>query len=106
MFIRRTKALASRVHAIAAQKPPASWLGEARDRPERKLVLKRAAAILPNGETLSVVIRDMSAGGTKIHYMGSRPLPSRILLSEPTTPVHAWADIVWRSRTAAGLRLV
>jgi hypothetical protein len=97
-----------RIAAIAAQKPPAHYFGEGETtgRAERRQVFRDGVAILPHGETLPVTIRNISAGGFGIHHEGIAPLPGRVLLTEPTLPVHIWGDLVWQTERAAGFRIV
>jgi hypothetical protein len=108
MFTTRTnsRALRGRIAAAVAQKPPRSWLNPEQmpARPARKPVFRRALAILSDGQALPVIVKDLSAGGARIHYEGETPPSGRVLISEPTTPMHVFADLVWRNPHCAGVR--
>lgn len=102
-------ALPARIRAIAAQKPPQSYdtdAGPTRRR-TRSPVYREAVAHLPQGGKLPVLVRNISDGGLRIEQFWSTAAGGRILITEPNTPMHCWAEIVWQSsHGSAGLRIV
>ncbi len=98
---------ARRVQAIAGQSAPTDY-GDAatRDgRAARTTVFKQAMLMLPHGEKVPVVIKNMSSTGLRVEFFQNRPLGDRVLVTEASVPLRFWADVVWESDGAGGLRL-
>jgi hypothetical protein len=98
---------ATRVQAIAEMSAPTDY-GDAvtsEGRAARTTVFKQAMLMLPHGEKLPVVIKNMSATGVRVEYFANRPLGDRVLITEPSVPLRFWADVVWETDGAGGLRL-
>jgi len=51
-------------------------------------------------------VKNISDTGARIEYMREVPLGDHVLLSEPTLRIKTWAEVMWETRGAAGLRFV
>jgi hypothetical protein len=75
-------------------------------RAERQPTFKQATVTTRGGERIAVVVKNISDTGARIEYMREVPLGDHVLLSEPTLRIKTWAEVVWETRGAAGLRFV
>jgi hypothetical protein len=98
---------AGRVQAIAEQSAPTDYGDDVtRDgRAARTTVFKQAMLMLPHGEKVPVVIKNMSSTGLRVEFFQNRQLGDRVLVTEASVPLRFWADVVWESDGAGGLRL-
>lgn len=97
-----------RILAIAAKPPPAEYVayGGSGKRAKRSSVYKQGVLVLEHGEKLPVVIRNLSPSGCRVEYFQNRVLEGRILVTEPSLPLRAWGEVVWRGDGVAGLAFV
>jgi hypothetical protein len=99
---------AERVKAIAAKGAPSGYadFGGRKPRAARKYVFKQAFAIMECGERVPIAIKSMSETGLRVDHFQNRSLGDRVLISEPSIPLHCWAEVIWERDGAAGLRVV
>lgn len=98
---------AKRVQAIAEMTTPTDY-GDAatsEGRAARTTVFKQAMLLMPHGEKMPVVIKNMSSTGLRVEFFQNRPLGDRVLVTEPSIPLRFWADVVWETDGAGGLQL-
>jgi hypothetical protein len=97
---------AGRVKAVVERSAPTDYGGASRDgRAARTTVFKQAMLMLPHGEKVPVVIKNMSSTGLRVEFFQNRQLGDRVLITEPSVPLRFWADVVWETDGAGGLRL-
>lgn len=97
-----------RVRAVVARDAPAEYVevGPRGQRASRHAVYKNATAVLPLGERVPVIIRNLTPKGCRIEYFQNRLLTGRILLIEHSLPLRRWADIAWTDDGVSGLSFV
>jgi hypothetical protein len=100
--------LAHRIQKIAvAQVIDADLPVERSDlRDPRQPTFKPATIRLAGGERMDVVVKDASASGVKIVFLRRVRLTDQIMISEPTLRISTWAQVVWQTVGAAGLRFL
>jgi hypothetical protein len=100
--------LVKRWKAIAARAAPLVYTdaGGREQRASRQAVYRQAIAILEGGETLPVVIRNLSSAGCRIEFFRQTPLTPQLILDEHSLSLHYEAEVVWQGGGAAGLRFV
>jgi hypothetical protein len=98
---------AERINAIASRIPPIDYCdaGSRGRRPSRSATFKQAMVRTPGGDEVPVVIKNMSSSGLRVEYFQSCTLGDRVLIVEPSLPLHAWAQVVWQAEGASGLQL-
>jgi hypothetical protein len=98
--------LVQRWKAIAARAAPLVYTdaGGREQRASRQAVFRQAIATLEGGETLPVVIRNLSSAGCRIEFFRQTPLTPRLTLDEHSLSLHYEAEVVWQGGGAAGLR--
>jgi hypothetical protein len=77
-----------------------------KSREERHNVYKQAVAILPMGERLPCVIRNVTGRGARIEFFQRIALGDQLTLVEPTLKMRVLAKVVWQRDGSAGLRFV
>lgn len=97
-----------RIKAVVAKDAPAAYVevGTRGKRASRSAVYKNAIAVLPLGEKLPVIIRNLTAKGCRIEYFQNRPLEGRLLLVEASIPLRRMAEVAWSRDGASGLTFV
>jgi hypothetical protein len=100
--------LVERWKAIAARAAPLVYTdaGGREQRASRQAVYRQAIAKLEGGETLPVVIRNLSSAGCRIEFFRQTPLTLRLTLDEHSLSLHYETEVVWQGGGAAGLRFV
>jgi hypothetical protein len=72
-------------------------------RSARHAVFRQGTVVLPDGERLSVAIKNLSESGARIEYFVRRELPHFVVLIESTLRIKHRARVVWQRDGAAGL---
>lgn len=72
----------------------------------RHPTFKQATITTRGGERIAVVVKNISDTGARIEYMRDAALGDHVLLSEPTLRIKTWAEVMWETRGAAGLKFV
>jgi len=100
--------LVERWKAIAAKAAPLTYTdsGGREQRASRQAVYRQAIATLEGGETLPVVIRNLSSAGCRLEFFRQTPLTDRLTIDEHSLALHYEAEIVWQGEGAAGLRFL
>jgi hypothetical protein len=75
-------------------------------RETRQPTFKQATITTRGGERIPVVVKNVSPSGARIEYMKETTLGDHVLLSEPTLRIKTWAEVMWETRGAAGLKFV
>lgn len=75
-------------------------------RETRQATFKQATITTRGGERIAVVVKNVSQSGARIEYMRDVTLGDHVLLSEPTLRIKTWAEVMWETRGAAGLKFV
>ncbi len=102
--------LADRMKKIAGA-PPAdevvySSVNPNAKRAERTLTFKQGTIQTRGGERIPVVLKNVSSTGARIEFFRDVTLGDHVLLTEPTLQIRTWAEVMWQSRGAAGLKFV
>ncbi|HVY90381.1 MAG TPA: hypothetical protein VG942_16060 [Hyphomonadaceae bacterium] len=97
---------ADRLAAVVSKPAPTEYAGEGdrNARRPRATVFKQAVAILPHGEKVPVVIKNLSVSGLRVEFFQNRTLGGRVMIEEPSLPIQKWADVVWEGDGAGGLK--
>lgn len=100
--------LMARWKAIASRAAPLVYTdaGGREQRSSRHAVYRQAIATLEGGETLPVVIRNLSSAGCRIEFFRQTPLTHRLTIDEHSLALCHEAEIVWQADGAAGLKFV
>jgi len=102
--------LANRMRKISGAPPPEetsySTIHQDNKRAARQATFKQATITTRGGERIAVVVKNVSDSGARIEYMREVSLGDHVLLSEPTLRIKTWAEVVWETRGAAGLKFV
>jgi hypothetical protein len=106
-----TPELVKRWKAIAARAAPlvytdAGGREQRAQRASRQAVYRQAIATLEGGETLPVVIRNLSSVGCRIEFFRQTPLTPRLTIDEHSLSLHYNAEVVWQAEGSAGLRFL
>jgi hypothetical protein len=103
-----TPELVKRWKAIAARAAPLVYTdaGGREQRASRQAVYRQAIATLEGGETLPVVIRNLSSVGCRIEFFRQTPLTARLTIDEHSLSLHYNTEVVWQADGAAGLRFL
>jgi hypothetical protein len=98
---------ASRVKAVIERPAPMDYDDgpSLPHRPTRSKGFKQALLTLAHGAKLPVVIRDMSSDGLRVEFFQNTLLGDIVHINEPSIPLSAYAEVVWETDGAAGLRL-
>jgi len=97
----------SRVKAVAERPAPTDYIDghSPPQRPTRSKGFKQALLTLAHGAKLPVVIKDISSDGLRVEFFQNTPLGEIVHINEPSIPLNSYADVVWETTGAAGLRL-
>jgi hypothetical protein len=102
--------LGDRMRKISGAAPPEektyTSIHQDNKRSPRQATFKQATITTRGGERIAVVVKNVSDTGARIEYMREVSLGDHVLLSEPTLRIKTWAEVVWETRGAAGLRFV
>jgi hypothetical protein len=92
--------------AIMARVAPLTYMdeGSREHRASRQAVFRQATATLEGGETLPVVIRNLSASGCRIEFFRQTPLTQRLIIDEHSLLLHFETEVAWQGDGAAGLK--
>lgn len=72
-------------------------------RQPRTTVYRHATIKLLDGETIPVVIKNISATGLRVELPQGRPLGKLVLVNEDTDQLRSWAKVIWQHADAGGL---
>jgi hypothetical protein len=97
-----TEALAARVRKLAGGAASAV-ARHVKFRDPRAGVFRDGTLILPDGERMSVAIKDLSQTGARIEFVAHRELPLTVMLSEPMLKLRRTAKVIWQRDCVAGL---
>ncbi|MEZ5936747.1 MAG: PilZ domain-containing protein [Hyphomonadaceae bacterium] len=75
-------------------------------RAPREPVFRQGSLLLPGGQKLQVVLKDLSAGGTRVEFFQRLELPPKVMVVEPSKNIRAWARVVWQREGVAGLEFL
>lgn len=74
------------------------------ERTDRKPTFKQGTAVLAHGERVPIVVKNVSPTGAKLEFFKQVVLTDRVLLIEPTLQIKRYAEVVWQTDGAAGVR--
>jgi hypothetical protein len=102
--------LGDRMRKISGAAPPEektyTTVHQDNKRETRQPTFKQATITTRGGERIPVVVKNVSQSGARIEYMREVTLGDHVLLSEPTLRIKTWAEVMWETRGAAGLKFV
>jgi hypothetical protein len=104
--------LADRMRTVVAHASPApasapKLPSRIKPRSPRAEKYKHGVLLLPDGERVDVILRNLSEKGARIDfYAGNTGLSGPVLLLEPSLGLKKQAIIVWKDRNSAGLLFV
>jgi hypothetical protein len=75
-------------------------------RAERTATFKQGTITTRGGERIPVVVKNISSTGVRIEFFRDVQLGDHVLITEPTLQIRTWAEVMWQSRGAAGLKFV
>jgi hypothetical protein len=75
-------------------------------RAEREPTFKQGTVTTRGGERIPVVLKNVSSTGVRIEFFRDVQLGDHVLITEPTLQIRTWAEVMWQSRGAAGLKFV
>ena len=104
----RVRHVGERKVAPAYEPPPpdkAIW-HKPKDRAEREPHFRNGVAILPGGQRLSVIIKNLSTTGARLDFFVKTELPDEIFLNEPTLKLMTRCRVVWRTEGSSGVQFV
>jgi PilZ domain len=105
----RVRHVGERKVAPAYEAPPppekATWT-KPKDRSDREPHFRNGVLLLPGGQRLSVIIKNLSDTGARIDFFVKTELPDEVVLNEPTLKLMTRARVVWRNDGAAGLEFM
>lgn len=109
MLADRIRLVGERKVAPAYEPPPppekATWT-KPKDRAEREPHFRNGVLLLPGGQRLSVIIKNLSDTGARIDFFVKTELPGEVVLNEPTLKLMTRARVVWANEGAAGLEFI
>lgn len=77
-----------------------------RQRASRKPTFKQATLLLPSGDRMDVVVKNVSDTGARVDFFSRIQLPPTVILSEPTLRLRRKASVVWQGEGSAGLHFL
>ena len=77
-----------------------------KSRPARKTTFKQGMLLLPMGERLPVVIKDISDTGARVEFFQNRTLEGQVRLEEQSLGLSIKAKIVWQTGSLVGLSFI
>ncbi len=100
--------LASRMRKISAAPVEEHSYTSAQNkgRAKREATFKQGTITTRGGERVPVVIKNVSVTGARIEFFRDVTLGDHVLITEPTLRLNIWAEVMWQSRGAAGLKFV
>lgn len=101
---RRLAALSS---AQVSAPPPSATSSKRKQRSaERVSAYRFARLLLPSGQQVNCIIRDISANGARIMIEGNFEIPRRVVLKIDQTGQTNQAGVVWQKENELGLAFV
>lgn len=94
------------ISAAPVEEPNPSNAHEATGRARREATFKQGTVTTRGGERVPVVIKNVSATGVRIEFFRDVTLGDHVLITESTLRLNTWAEVMWQSRGAAGLKFV
>lgn len=101
--------LANRMRKIAdvsVEEHTYSSVHEQSGRATREPTFKQGTITTRGGERIPVVVKNVSKTGARIEFFRDVTLGDHVLITEPTLRLNIWAEVMWQSRGAAGLKFV
>jgi hypothetical protein len=101
--------LADRMRKIAdvpVEEHTYSSVHEQSGRAPREPTFKQGTITTRGGERVPVVLKNVSKTGVRIEFFRDVELGDHVLITEPTLRLNIWAEVMWQSRGAAGLKFV
>ena len=83
-----------------------SSVQEQTGRSTREPTFKQGTITTRGGERIPVVVKNVSKSGARIEFFRDVQLGDHVLITEPTLRLNIWAEVMWQSRGAAGLKFV
>jgi hypothetical protein len=72
----------------------------------REQTFKQGTITTRGGERVPVVLKNVSKTGVRIEFFRDVILGDHVLITEPTLRLNIWAEVMWQSRGAAGLKFI
>ena len=101
--------LADRMRKIATvpvEEQTYSSVHEQAGRAVREQTFKQGTITTRGGERVPVVLKNVSKTGVRIEFFRDVILGDHVLITEPTLRLNIWAEVMWQSRGAAGLKFI
>ena len=83
-----------------------SSVHEQTGRSVREPTFKQGTITTRGGERIPVVLKNVSKTGARIEFFRDVELGDHVLITEPTLRLNIWAEVMWQSRGAAGLKFI
>ncbi len=91
---------------VAPEEITYSSIKQTNKRAERTQTFKQGTMTTRGGERIPVVVKNVSSTGARVEFFKNTQLGDHVLLSEPTLQIRTWAEVMWQTPGAAGLRFV
>jgi hypothetical protein len=95
-----------KISNIPVEEHTYSSVHEQTGRAAREQTFKQGTITTRGGERIPVVIKNVSKTGARIEFFRDVELGDHVLITEPTLRLNIWAEVMWQSRGAAGLKFI
>ncbi len=108
LLAQRLKAISGRgeFEATDVQEPVVYKAVGRRARAIRKPTFKQGTLLLPGGDRMSVVVKNISDTGARVDFFTRALLPPYVVLAEPSLRLRRKSSVVWQVDGSAGLHFV
>ena len=95
-----------RISNVPQEEHTYSSAQEQAGRAVREPTFKQGTITTRGGERVAVVIKNVSKTGARIEFFKDVELGDHVLITEASLRLNIWAEVMWQSRGAAGLKFV
>jgi hypothetical protein len=95
-----------KISTVPVEEQTYSSVHEQTGRQTREPTFKQGTVTTRGGERIPVVVKNVSKTGARIEFFRDVTLGDHVLITEPTLRLNIWAEVMWQSRGAAGLKFV
>lgn len=95
-----------KISNVSVEEHTYSSVQEQAGRAAREATFKQGTITTRGGERIPVVLKNVSKTGVRIEFFREVELGDHVLITEPTLRLNIWAEVMWQSRGAAGLKFV
>jgi hypothetical protein len=95
-----------KISNVPVEEQTYSSVQEQAGRAVREPTFKQGTITTRGGERIPVVLKNVSKTGVRIEFFRDVTLGDHVLITEPTLRLNIWAEVMWQSRGAAGLKFI